>query len=103
MFRFCLIALLLVAAAFAGPTSAADVVLAPNAKLVFEFPDLPATYRSTTTGDKSPVMMSAQLPENYSADRKFPLFVYLHGGSGAKGDDPSFGRTIVGTRDFIAV
>ncbi len=77
--------------------------LAPNAKLTLEFPDLPATYFEQQTGKKTVPMLSAQLPENYSADSAFPLFVFINGGSGGTGGDASFARRIVGPRDFIAV
>ncbi|MEI9892931.1 MAG: hypothetical protein WDN28_03190 [Chthoniobacter sp.] len=47
--------------------------------------------------------MSAQLPDNYSAERSIPLFVYLGGGNGGHGDTVALARRIIGARDYIAV
>jgi len=44
-----------------------------------------------------------RLPENYSADRDFPLFVWLNGGAGGNGSGPGRGPAIVEKRDFIFV
>jgi hypothetical protein len=78
------------------------VNLAPNAILSFTFPDLPETFFSKATHQKYPPMLSARLPENYTRDGKFPLFVFLNGGNGGRGDS-SPARDIVGPRDFIVV
>jgi len=77
--------------------------LTPNAKLTLEFPDLPATYFAQQTQKETVPMLSAQLPENYAADKTFPLFVFIDGGNGGAGGNASFARRIVGPRDFIAV
>jgi len=82
-----------------------EVKLEPNEILKFEFPDLPATYHSKRTGHKQPAMLSARLPENYSRDGKFPLLLFLGGGTGGPGDAAA---DIRGTeprdrRDYIAV
>jgi hypothetical protein len=78
------------------------VALTPNARIVFEFPDLPETFFSKATHQSVPAMLTAQLPENYSSSERFPLFVFLEGGNGGRGDSAQ-GRAIVGPRDFIAV
>jgi len=76
--------------------------LAPNAKLSFEFSDLPQTYYGQSTGEKLPAKLTAQLPENYNPRGKFPLFVFLEGGVGGRGDATT-ARTLAGPRDFITV
>ena len=82
--------------------AAEEMKLEPNAKLTFEFCDLPETFFSKSTHQKCPAMVSAQLPENYTPDGKFPLFVFLNGGDGGRGDS-SMARYIVGPRNFVTV
>jgi hypothetical protein len=55
------------------------------------------------TSDKQPARLTAQLPENYSREGKFPICVYLDGGNGGRGDKQGIARRIVGSRDFICV
>ena len=59
--------------------------LEPNAIISLEFPDLPETLLTKSSGDKQPARLSAQLPENYSREGKFPLFIFLTGGGGGRG------------------
>jgi len=97
---FILVTLLLVAMA---KSHADPVKLEPNAILTLEFPELPATYFAQKTGKEALPMLSAQLPENYTSDGTFPLFVFIDGGNGGAGGNVSFARRIIGPRDFIAV
>jgi len=76
--------------------------LEPNATLRFDFPELPETLHAKAAGSHKPALLTAQLPENYSSDSKFPLFVFLSGGDGGRAELP-IGRQIVGPRDFICV
>ena len=93
----------LLACAPSDPARASGAVkLGPNAKLSFEFSDLPETYYSQSTHEKLPAKLTAQLPENYTAHRKFPLFVFLEGGVGGRGDS-TLARALAGPRDFITV
>lgn len=82
---------------------AETVKLEPNAMLRFDFPDLPDTLATMNIGEKQPAQLTAQLPENYSRDGRFPLCVYLDGWDGGRGDRPGIARAIVGSRDFICV
>ena len=77
------------------------VKLEPNAILRFDFPDLPDTLATMSTSNKQPVQITAQLPENFSSNGKFPLCVYLDGGDGGRGSKSGIARAIVGQRDFI--
>jgi predicted esterase len=99
IFRILALALVVTACARGAET----VKLEPNAILRFEFPDLPATLATLDGGEKQPAKLTAQLPENYSRDGKFPLCVYLDGGDGGPGDKQDIARKIVGLRDFICV
>jgi predicted esterase len=82
---------------------AADTKLQANAVLSFDFPNLPDTLMTLSSGEKKPARLTAQLPENYSRDGKFPLFIFLTGGAGGRGDAQPSARELVGTRHFICV
>lgn len=82
---------------------AADVKLAPNVTLRFEFPELPDTLLSVSTGDRQPALLTATLPANYTKEGRFPLFLYLNGSEGGRGDTPERGRSVIGDRDFICM
>ncbi len=73
-------------------SGASDVTLEPNATLRFEFPDLPDTLMTKASGEKQPARLTAQLPENYSREGKFPLFIFLTGGGGGRGDAETSSR-----------
>jgi predicted esterase len=81
----------------------AELKLDPNAILSFDFPDLPDTLMTKSSGEKQPSRLSAELPENYSSKRTFPLFIFLTGGGGGRGDAKPSARELVGARDFICV
>lgn len=83
--------------------AAEDVKLVPNANLSFEFSALGETLFAAGSADKKPARMSVILPENYAADKTFPLFVYIQGGNGGNGDGAAFARRSIGPRDYIAV
>jgi predicted esterase len=99
IFRILALALIVAACARGAET----LKLEPNAILHFEFPDLPDTLETLASGEKQPAQLTAQLPENYSRDGKFPLCVYLDGGDGGRGDRPGIARAIVGSTNFICV
>ena len=89
---------------FSVRTQAAEVMkLEPDAILRFDFPDLPSTLATMNSGEKQPAQLTAQLPENYSPNGKFPLCVYLDGWDGGRGDRPGIARAIVGPTNFICV
>jgi predicted esterase len=80
-----------------------DVKLEPDATFRLEYPDLPDTLESLATGERQPPRLTFTLPTNYSRDGKFPLFIFLDGDKGGRGDGlPIPGRKIV-PRDFICV
>jgi len=68
-----------------------------------EFPDLPDTLYTMASGEKTVPTMTIRFPANYSADRKFPLFIWLWGGHGGDGSGCGAGPTITEDRDFIFV
>lgn len=98
--RVVAVALFLPLASICGDAGKA---LKPDAVLQWDFPDLPETLASMLTKERKPARLTAQLPENYSRDGKFPLFVFLHGGHGGHGEPHPVTREIIGPRDFICV
>jgi hypothetical protein len=79
--------------------------LAPNGAIELQFPQLPDTFFTVKNGTKVPAQLEARLPSNYSADRKFPLFVFLGGGDGGDAGRNSTGgtRSMIGDTDYICV
>src|SRR5437016_5670354 len=72
----------------AAPPALADTALTPGQVIRFTFPELPRTLRAMNTpGASGPTSISVRLPDNYSKDRAFPLFVFLHGGQGSIGSE----------------
>lgn len=87
---------------------AADTVqpvadLQPSARIVLEFPDLPQTLYAMQSGRDSVTRACLALPENYSPERAFPLFVFLNGGHGGPATGPGRGQQIMQNKDFIFV
>ena len=96
-------ALLALLTAFCLFARGAEVKLEPNARWQLEFPDLPATLATMTTGKMQPARLTARLPANYSPESRFPLFVFLNGGNGGHGDTLPIDHKTVGSNDFICV
>src|SRR5439155_17466373 len=103
MKSFGFVAMVVILAATAPGSSADTVKLEPNATLRLDFPSLPETLANKFTGEKQAARLTVQLPENYSAAGKFPLFIFLHGGHGGHGEPHPVTREIIGPRDFICV
>jgi hypothetical protein len=86
----------------AAPPAAADTPLTPGQVIQFTFPKLPRTLRAMNTpGASGPTSISVRLPDNYSRDRAFPLFVFLHGGQGSLGSEVGLPTDIVGKNDYV--
>src|SRR3974390_729208 len=78
-----------------------DVSLEADARWSLDFPDLPDTLATMTTGERQPPRLTVRLPINYSRDDKFPLFVFLNGSDGGRGDTLPLDRKTIGSNDFI--
>ena len=88
----------------AGAGAEETYKLEPNAMLRFTMPELPPTLNRMVTGkDDSLPRITIQLPENYTRDKEFPLFVFLHGGDGGEGLSLQPALAATGHRDAIAV
>ena len=82
------------------------IALTAGARLEFDFPELPETLFAMCQSDNKPVArLQACLPANYTSDKCYPLFVYLHGGAGAQGGEweADYVRKLTGDTDFIGV
>jgi predicted peptidase len=55
------------------------------------------------SGEEAVTQAYLALPENYSPERKFPLFVFLYGGHGGPGAGPGRGQQIMENKDCIFV
>ena len=80
-----------------------DQPLRPGAVLRLEFPDLPPNMVAMFGNKPNVSVLVADLPSNYSAERKFPIVVYLDGGNGGDYLSTNWLRDILGPDDFIAV
>jgi len=79
------------------------ITLEPDATFRLEFPDLPDTLETLASGERQSARLTATLPTNYSRDGKFPVFIFLDGDKGGRGDGlPIPGRQVV-PRDFVCV
>jgi predicted peptidase len=105
-------ALQLLASLFVAPLAAlhgADnsqkpaIKLKPGTRLILKFPELPQTLYAMQAGKEAMTQAYLALPENYSPERKFPLFVFLYGGHGGPGAGPGRGQQIMENKDCIFV
>lgn len=78
--------------------------LTPGSTFTVEFPDLPPMmshlFAPASTTKPS---MTVFLPDNYDAQKKFPLFIFLRGSAGGSGRDTSLERKLTLDKDFICV
>ncbi|MCX7826879.1 MAG: alpha/beta hydrolase-fold protein [Verrucomicrobiae bacterium] len=77
--------------------------LAPGQTLTFRFPEMPATFAERLDPKNIPPMMTVFLPRNYDPQRKHPLLIFLSGGGGSRGQNPTVARKLTEEKDFICV
>lgn len=80
-----------------------ETELKPGAVIRLSFPELPPTLVAQAKNEPGVAMLTARLPDNYSTNGSWPLFVFIAGGVGTKGDNVGPARTIVGPRDYVVV
>jgi hypothetical protein len=88
-----------VQATAAGPPSK----LVPGVTFTVQFPEMPPTFYDLYQKKNVKPQMTVFLPTNYDQGRKHPLLVFLNGGDGGTGSDPSVARALSAERDFICV
>lgn len=77
--------------------------LKPGMRMILKFPELPQTLHAMQSGQEAMTQAYLALPENYSPERKYPLFVFLYGGHGGPGAGPGRGQQIMENKDCIFV
>lgn len=77
--------------------------LKPGTRMILKFPELPQTLYAMQSGQEAVTQAYLALPEDYSPERKFPLFVFLYGGHGGPGAGPGRGHQIMEKKDCIFV
>jgi predicted peptidase len=77
--------------------------LKPGMRMILKFPDLPQTLYAMQSGQEALTQAYLALPDNYSPERKFALFVFLYGGHGGPGAGPGRGHQIMENKDCIFV
>jgi predicted peptidase len=87
-----------------------DLVAEPKPKLsaastfTIGFPEMPPTFRALMHPEqKETAQMTVFLPSNYSAERKYPLLVFLNGGDGGNGSNPGVARALSEDKDFVCL
>ena len=80
---------------------AAGIALEANAQWQLEFPGLPDTLATMSTGQRQPPRLTVRLPANYSREGKFPLFAFFNGNDGGRGDSLPRDPKTIGSNDFI--
>ena len=77
--------------------------LKPGTRMILKFPELPRTLYAMQSEQEATTQAYLALPENYSPERKFPLFVFLYGGHGGPAAGPGRGQQIMENKDCIFV
>jgi dienelactone hydrolase len=76
----------------------------PGHTFTLEFPNMPPTMANLLAPQNTAKpSMTVFLPTNYTASSKYPLLIYLNGGSGGNGKNPGVARKISEDKDFICV
>jgi polyhydroxybutyrate depolymerase len=90
---------------FASHPKAATTVSSPTPGSTFtvQFPELPPTFYDLAQKKDVKPQMTVFLPTNYDPARKHPLLVFLGGGDGGTGSNPSVARELSAEEDFICV
>ena len=101
---FLLTALLVASGAVAAMAQPRAPQVAPGKSFTVEFPEMPPTMaRLLDSKNTARPSMTVFLPTNYNARARFPLLIFLKGGSGGNGNNPDTARKLVADRDFICV
>lgn len=88
----------------AGLGDEATARLTPGNTFTVPFPEMPPTYWSMATATPGPAFLSISIPKNYTPGGKFPLLVFLHGGSGGNGGPKAaIVSAMTEDQDFVCV
>ncbi|MFM9995770.1 MAG: hypothetical protein ACKVU4_08220 [Phycisphaerales bacterium] len=84
-----------------GVPRASPPQLEPGQVLRLTFPDLPPTLLAMSQGKEVEAAVTVRLPDNYTRDGSFPLFVFLNGGDGGEGGNIGVPMQLSEGRDCI--
>ena len=99
------LSLLLVVVAWGG--AGAEEKLArgvePGKTFELSFPDIGPTLLTLAKGEEQTAKLLYRLPDNFSPEKKYPVFVFLTGGTGDGMEKKGLGRAvaITGGKDYI--
>jgi predicted peptidase len=77
--------------------------LKPGVVSTLDFPELPPTLFAMRMATNVAAGLQIRLPDNYTRDRQFPLFVYIHGSHGAASGYFNWTTNVVGASDWVIV
>lgn len=104
MLRPALAVLLLLASAVSHAWTAEPVVkLTPGGTFTIQYPEMPATFATEQGNGHAKPAMTVFLPTNYTPDKKYPLLIFLNGGNGNAGGNPSVARRLCEDKDFVCL
>ena len=94
---------LLLLAAFPLHAGNAVTRLVPGQTFSIQFPEMPPTFAEQLDSKGIPPMMTVFLPRNYDPQGRHPLLVFLSGGGGSRGQNPTVARKLTEETDFVCV
>src|SRR5262245_1612747 len=80
----------------------AQEALTPGRTLRLEFPELPPTYQAMWDSTDGKPAVSLRLPDDYTAEGTFPLFVHLEGGHGGNGANLGVPMQVTQGKGYVA-
>jgi len=86
-----------------GSRLLASVDSKSDTTLVFSFPELPQTLYFKVKAEFPVTMASVYLPVDFNAAKKYPLILWIDGGTGGAGDLAKYGPEKFGNKEFIIV
>ncbi len=85
----------------AGP-ALGQAALSPGRTLRLEFPELPPTFQAMWDSTDAKPAVSVRLPDDYTAEGAFPLFVHLEGGHGGNGANLGVPLQVTQGKGYVA-
>jgi predicted esterase len=77
--------------------------LKPGQTFSVRFSEMPPTFAEVLDKKGIPPTMTVFLPRNYEPERKHPLLIFLGGGGGSRGQNPTVARKLTEETDFVCV
>ncbi len=89
--------------AWVGVTTvcAQDVKLTPGVPAEFDVSSAPPSMAIQMRHSSESVRMTIKLPAGYSAEKSYPVLVFLNGGDGGMGGELNMAEPFLGSQDYI--